>query len=121
MVKLKDFSRPLSVFQVLFKAKFIFKDFSRQSCIFKYFSSLWELCIPYLEEKKHSFHFPKILYRFSNAILTIHFSIITLPMKENIQERELVVYKYNCNSDKSITSVSFIKHVVHCHSEQVMF
>ena len=40
MVKFKDFSRPLSVFQVLFKANLIFKDFSRQSCIFKYFSSL---------------------------------------------------------------------------------
>ena len=37
MVKFKDFSRPLSVFQVLFKENFIFKDFSRQSCIFKYF------------------------------------------------------------------------------------
>ena len=40
MVKFKDFSRPLSVFQVLFKANFIFKDFSRQPCIFKYFTSL---------------------------------------------------------------------------------
>ena len=36
MVKFKDFSRPLSVFQVLFKANLIFKDFSRQSYIFKY-------------------------------------------------------------------------------------
>ena len=27
MVKFNDFSRPLSVFQVLFKANFIFKDF----------------------------------------------------------------------------------------------
>ena len=42
MVKIKDFSRPLSVFQVLFKANLIFKDFSRQSCIFKCFSSLCE-------------------------------------------------------------------------------
>ena len=42
MVKFKDFSKPLSVFQVLFKANLIFKDFSRQSCIFKYFSSLCE-------------------------------------------------------------------------------
>ena len=31
-------------FQVLFKANLIFKDFSRQSCIFKYFSSLCEAC-----------------------------------------------------------------------------
>ena len=44
MVKFKDVSRPLSVFQVLFKANLIFKDFSRQSCIFKYFSSLCEPC-----------------------------------------------------------------------------
>ena len=29
--------------QVLFKANLIFRDFSRQSCIFKYFSSL---CVP---------------------------------------------------------------------------
>ena len=40
MVKFKDFSRPLSVVQVLFKANLIFKDFKRQSCIFKYFLSL---------------------------------------------------------------------------------
>ena len=40
MVKFKDFSRLLSVFQVPFKANLIFKDFSRQSCLFKYFSSL---------------------------------------------------------------------------------
>ena len=42
MVNFKDFSRPLSVFQVLFKSNLIFKDFSRQSCILKYFSNLWE-------------------------------------------------------------------------------
>ena len=35
----KDFSKPLSAFQVYFKANLIFKDFSGQSCIFKYFSS----------------------------------------------------------------------------------
>ena len=44
MVKFKDFSMPLGAFQVLVKANLIFKDFSRQSCIFKYFSSL---CKPY--------------------------------------------------------------------------
>ena len=44
MVKFKGFSRPLNVFQVLFKVNCIFKDFSRQSCIFKYFSSLCEPC-----------------------------------------------------------------------------
>ena len=42
MVKFKDFSRPLSVFPVLFKTNLIFKNFSRQSCIFKYFTSLCE-------------------------------------------------------------------------------
>ena len=63
--KFKDFSRPLSVFQILFKANLIFKDFSRQSCIFKYFSSLREPCIhvkcPGTEyicdwERENSFH-----------------------------------------------------------------
>ena len=44
MVKFKDFSRPYSVFQVPFMADLIFKDFSRQPCIFKYFSSLCEPC-----------------------------------------------------------------------------
>ena len=44
MVKFKDFSRPLSVFPVLSKANLTFKDFSRQSHIFKYFSSLCEPC-----------------------------------------------------------------------------
>ena len=33
MVKFKDFTRPLSVFEVLFKANLMFKDFSRQSCM----------------------------------------------------------------------------------------
>ena len=42
MAKFKDFSRPLCVFQVLFKAHFIFKGFSRQPCIIKYFSSWCE-------------------------------------------------------------------------------
>ena len=49
-------------------------------------------------------------------------------MKENIQERELLIYRYNCNSNKSRTSVlAFTKSVVYnakayktC-SEQVMF
>ena len=49
MIKFKDFSRPLSVFQVLFKANLIFEDFSRQSCIFKYFSSLCEPWSPTCE------------------------------------------------------------------------
>ena len=49
MVKFKDFSRPLTVFQVLIKANFIFKDFSRQSCKFEYFSSLNEPYIPNIQ------------------------------------------------------------------------
>ena len=36
----KYFSRPLSDFPVFFKADLIFKDFSRRSSKFKYFSSL---------------------------------------------------------------------------------
>ena len=56
MVKFKGFSRPWSVFQVLFKAKLIFKDFSRQFCIFKYFSSLckpWIFCLFFLFDSLH--------------------------------------------------------------------
>ena len=44
MVKIKDFSRPLSVLQLLFKANLIFKYFSRHSCVFKYFSSPCKPC-----------------------------------------------------------------------------
>ena len=43
--KFKDFSRHLSDFPVLFRAYFIFKDFSRKPSKFKYFSSL---CKPWL-------------------------------------------------------------------------
>ena len=61
MVKFKDFSRPWSVFQILFKANLMFKDFSRQSCIFKYFSSLCEPCSMtriYMKSKtKHIFFY----------------------------------------------------------------
>ena len=42
MVKSKDFSRPLSVYQFLFKANYIFRDFSRQSsilCTFQAFAN----------------------------------------------------------------------------------
>ena len=41
MVKFKDFSKPLSVSQVLFKANLIFKDCSRQSYIY---SSSFQAC-----------------------------------------------------------------------------
>ena len=41
----KDFSRLLCNFPVLFKAYFIFKDFSRKPSKFKYFSSLCEPCV----------------------------------------------------------------------------
>ena len=40
MVKFKDFSRPLSVFQVLFKANFIFKDFEDSPV----YSSTFQAC-----------------------------------------------------------------------------
>ena len=40
-----------------------------------------------------------------NANLTIHFSIITV--KENVQERELTINKYNRTRSRSIASVSF--------------
>ena len=39
MVKFKDFSKPMSVFQVPLKANLVFKDFSRQVCIFKQFQA----------------------------------------------------------------------------------
>ena len=45
IVEFKDFSRLLSDFPVLFKADFIFKDFSRKASKFKYFSSLCEPCV----------------------------------------------------------------------------
>ena len=44
ILKIKYFSRPQSKIQVLFKTIFVFKDFSRQPFIFKYFSSLCEPC-----------------------------------------------------------------------------
>ena len=40
MVKFKDFSRPLSVFQVLFKANLIFKDFQDSPV----YSSTFQAC-----------------------------------------------------------------------------
>ena len=43
-VKFKYFSRSLDGFQGIFKTSFVFKDFSRLPSIFKYFSSLCELC-----------------------------------------------------------------------------
>ena len=43
-IEFKDFSRLLSDLLVLFKADFIFKDFSRKPSKFKYFSSLCEPC-----------------------------------------------------------------------------
>ena len=42
--KIQGLFKAFEGLQVLFKANFIFKDFSRQSCIFMYFSSLWEPC-----------------------------------------------------------------------------
>ena len=45
--RIQGLFKALSYFPVLFKADLIFKDFSRQSCIFKYFSSLCEPCVSY--------------------------------------------------------------------------
>ena len=42
--KIQGLFKAFECFQVLFEANLIFKDFSRQSCIFKYFSSLCEPC-----------------------------------------------------------------------------
>ena len=52
MVKFKDFSRPLSVFPVLFKTYLILKDFSRKPSKFKYFS---RLCEPSSHAKTQNF------------------------------------------------------------------
>ena len=41
MVKFKDFSKPLSVFKVLFKANFIFKDFKDSHV----YSSTFQACV----------------------------------------------------------------------------
>ena len=54
--EIKDFSRHLSDFPVLFKAYLIFKDFSRKPSKFKYFSSLCEPCKP-KEKHNGSVHF----------------------------------------------------------------
>ena len=57
IVEFKDFSRPLSNFTELFKADLIFKYFSRNPSIFKYFSNLCKPCvlIEYLFELTLSF------------------------------------------------------------------
>ena len=40
--KIQELFKAFECFSSTFQGKFIFKDFSRQSCIFKYFSSLCE-------------------------------------------------------------------------------
>ena len=45
IVEIKDFSRLLSDFPVLFKADLIFKDFLRKPSKLKYFPSLCEPCM----------------------------------------------------------------------------
>ena len=42
--KIQGIFMDLSYFPVLFKADLIFKDFTRQPCVVKYFSSLCEPC-----------------------------------------------------------------------------
>ena len=66
-MKFKYFSRKLSDFQVCFKTKFIFKDFSRHPFIFKYFSSM---CKPWIVLKEVVVYFyfqitPKVLSDFN--------------------------------------------------------
>ena len=42
--KIQGLFKAFECFPVLFKANLFFKDFSRQCCIFKYFSSLCQPC-----------------------------------------------------------------------------
>ena len=42
--KIQGLFKAFKRFSSTFQGNYIFKDFSRQSCIFKYFSSLCELC-----------------------------------------------------------------------------
>ena len=64
--KIQGLFKVLECFQVLLKANLIFKDFSRHSCIFKYFSSLCEPCFnggsrkSSIETKLFYFHGEKI-------------------------------------------------------------
>ena len=52
--KIQGLFNAFECFSSTFKANFIFKDFSRQSCIFKYFSSL---CEPWESRKKSFLNF----------------------------------------------------------------
>ena len=69
LIKFKDFSRSLSVFQVLFKANLTVKDFSRHSCIFKYFSSLCEAC----RQNMHATDWRWVLFTTLNSCKTSQF------------------------------------------------
>ena len=85
MVKFKDFSSPLSVFPVLFKTNLIFKDFSRQSCIFKlkYISSLCEPLYCPTSNKKVGSQVPS-----HNPAIAIPFRLTTEPkmmMQESVK------------------------------------
>ena len=55
--KFKYFSKPLNVFQVLFKANFIFKDFSRQD-----FSSTFQVCANPVKNFHYLRHFKFLFY-----------------------------------------------------------
>ena len=53
MLKFKDFSRPLSVFRVLFKANLIFKRLFKTALYIQELSSLWEPCLDILDAAFH--------------------------------------------------------------------
>ena len=78
----------MSVFQVLFKANFIFKDFSRQSCIFKYFSSLCEPCVFSRISKDANLDF---IYQF-----TLHSGDYDLILDFHVDSTSLMSFK-KCN------------------------
>ena len=57
--KIQGLFKAFECFSSTFQGKFIFKDFSRQSCIFKYFSSLWETLI-YMSKYMRFWYLPHL-------------------------------------------------------------
>ena len=102
MVKVKDFSRPLSIFQVLSKANFIFKDFSRQSCIFKYFPSL---CQPYIRFYWIIFTFSKQSFNEPYIYATIHNLLNYANLIDSCQAHPCNALRTSNSLAKSDTSV----------------
>ena len=64
------------------------------------------VCILMVLQLADKYHF--LFYRLSNSSITIHFFLI-ITLKENIQERELTIFKYTCDSSMSTTSLSLAK------------